>query len=135
MLAGLALAFFLWQMRKREQWTVEAVGTRWSRQAMLLGLIALLLGMLPVWFTDRQIIVGTYSNRFGLPGMFGASLLAVALITEIIHRPIQRLVLLCLLVGMAVGFHLRVANDYRWSWARQTRFYWQLSWRAPYLQP
>jgi hypothetical protein len=135
MLAAAALAVFLWKMRQREQWAVDAVGTRWTRQAMLLGLAALLLGMLPVWFTDRQIIVGTYSNRFGLPGMFGASLLVVALITEIIHRPIQRLVLMCLLVGMAVGFHLRVANDYRWSWERQTRFYWQLSWRAPYLQP
>ena len=135
MLTAAALAVFLWQMRKREQWAVDAVGTRWTRQAMLLGLAALLLGMLPVWFTDRQIIVGTYSNRFGLPGMLGASLLAVALITEIIRRPIQRLVLLCLLVGLAVGFHLRVANDYRWSWVRQTRFYWQLHWRAPYIEP
>jgi hypothetical protein len=45
------------------------------------------------------------------------------------------LVLVALLVGLAVGMHLRIGNDYRWTWIKQTRFYWQLSWRAPALEP
>jgi hypothetical protein len=43
--------------------------------------------------------------------------------------------LISILVGLAIGMHLRVGNDYRWNWVKQTRFYWQLSWRAPGLVP
>jgi len=112
-----------------------AVSPRWSRQALVTGVAAVLLGMLPVWFTDRQIIVGAYSNRFGLPAMLGCSLVLVALLEELVSKKMQRIVLLSLLVGLATGAHLRVANDFRWSWVRQTRFYWNLAWRAPALQP
>ncbi len=106
-----------------------------GRSGSRLGAVAIALGMLPVWFTDRQIIVGAYSNRFGLPAMFGASLVLVALLEMLIAKQSQRVVLLGLLLGLAAGQHLRTANDYRWSWEQQTRFYWQLSWRAPAIAP
>lgn len=108
---------------------------RWVRQALLLGASAVILGMLPVWVTDRQIIVGMYSNRFGLAAMFGASLLFAAFIEGWISRPAQRTVIYCILIALAVSMHLRVANDYRWSWELQKRFAWQLSWRAPAIAP
>ena len=109
-------------------------GSSWIRQVLILGAAGVLLGILPVWFTDRQIIVGAYSNRFGLPAMFGASLLIVGLLTELVRLPIQRVLLLSLMVGMAVGLHLRIGNDYRWTWVKQTRFYWQMAWRMPALE-
>ena len=133
-LAAVALAVFLLRAPVSPSTQAETPGA-WARQAALLGLTALLLGMLPVWFTDRQIIVGTYSNRFGLPAMFGCSLLITALLSELVRKPVQRVVLVSILVGLAVAMHLRVANDYRWSWMRQMRFYWQLSWRAPAIEP
>jgi hypothetical protein len=39
------------------------------------------------------------------------------------------------MIGLAVGAHFRVANDYRWDWTNQQRFFWQLYWRAPDLEP
>jgi hypothetical protein len=38
-------------------------------------------------------------------------------------------------VGLAAGQHLRIANDYRWAWVQEDRFYWQLVWRAPAIEP
>jgi hypothetical protein len=133
-LAAVGTALFFFRQRRNINPGAE-IGTVWRRQAVIIGAAALLLGMIPVWLTDRQIIVGTYSNRFGLPAMFGASLMLAGLLSELIRRPSQRIVLVALLVGLAVSSHLRTANNYRWSWVRQTRFYHQLAWRAPGLQP
>ncbi len=108
---------------------------RWTRQVFWLGAAALLLGVIPVWATDRQIIVGMYSNRFGLAAMFGAALLIVAMVEGWISRPTQRSLIYSLLIVLAVSSHLRTANDYRWSWELQKRFAWQLAWRAPSIEP
>jgi hypothetical protein len=128
-------AIIVLRLAKDDALSGEIEKIKWSHQALIVGITAILLGMLPVWFTDRQIIVGIYSNRFGLPAMLGTSLVIVGLLEEIIARKAQRILLLALLIGLAGGAHLRVANDFRWSWIRQTRFYWNLAWRAPGLQP
>jgi len=134
-LAAAGVAIFLLRMQQKVEPLQSETDSAWKKQVLVIGAAALLLGMLPVWFTDRQIIVGTYSNRFGLPAMFGASLLMAGLIAELLRKPVQRIVMLGLLVGLAVSMHLRVANNFRWSWVKQTRFYHQLSWRAPAMQP
>ena len=106
-----------------------------TRQALLLALAALLLGLLPTWYAGREIIGGLYSDRFALPAMVGGSVLFVALAEWLLAQRWQKTLLLSLLVGLAVGAHLRVGNLYRQDWEKQTRFYWQMLWRAPGLQP
>jgi hypothetical protein len=39
------------------------------------------------------------------------------------------------MIGLAAGFHLRVATAYYRSTLSQNQFYWQLYWRAPYIKP
>jgi hypothetical protein len=112
----------------------EAQLASWPRQAFILGLLAMLLGSLPAWLLDRQVITGLYSNRFTLPAMFGASVLIAAFIEWLSARRASGVILLSLLVGLASGFHLRNGNEYRWIWEYQTQFYWQLYWRAPGLK-
>jgi hypothetical protein len=107
----------------------------WQVQSLLLGVYGLLAGMAPVWFTGRDLIVGLYADRFALPAMFGASVLLVSVLSLFTRRRLQQTIVLSVLVGLAVGVHLRVANNYRWDWTNQTRFYWQLAWRAPGLEP
>jgi hypothetical protein len=75
-----------------------------------------------------------YNDRFGLAAMFGASILIVGLIEMLLRKESYRVVLACLLVGLAVGQNFRTTTDYRWSWEKQLRLYWQLKWRAPELQ-
>jgi hypothetical protein len=48
---------------------------------------------------------------------------------------LPKVILISVLVGFAILFHLDNTNDYRWSWITQRRFYWQLNWRAPYIMP
>jgi hypothetical protein len=107
----------------------------WLGQAIMVALVSLLAGPLPVWVTDKQAAIGFYSNRFALTAMFGASLLFVVVLEWLVKNWRQKVIIVSLLCGLAAGFHLRTANDYRWSWTKQTRFYWQLFWRAPDIQP
>jgi len=113
----------------------ETEPSGWVLQAAALGLLATLAGMLPAWATGRDVLDGFHANRYALPAMFGASLLFASLLVWIAQRRLQQAVLLGVLVALALGMHLRTGNEFRWNWTEQQRFYWQLAWRAPALQP
>jgi len=128
--------FFLrWYGRSTGEQDSPSSTPGWAWTAVLLGISMILLGILPVWLTDRQVIVGMYSDRFALPAMMGTSLVIVGLlgVFEITWK--KQILLVSLLVGLAVGQHLRIANDFRWARIQQERFYWQLYWRAPWIEP
>jgi hypothetical protein len=108
---------------------------RWAIQVLVLGILAVLLGPVPAWITGRQVVFDFHSNRYALPAMFGAALLSMLLVEWLAHPRVQRAALVGLLVMLAVGYHIRVANDYRWIWTDQMRVFWQLYWRAPGLKP
>jgi hypothetical protein len=107
----------------------------WPRQALFVGVFALLVGMIPVWMTNRQVTVGTYSDRYAIPAMVGASIFITGLLYTFLSKWSHRAFVLATLVGLSVGLHFRVANEYRWDWTAQERFYWQLYWRAPAIKP
>jgi len=106
-----------------------------SLPALLLGLVIVAFGPLPGWITARQVTVGVWSDRLAVPAMFGASLAFAGLITWSIRHHMQKIVLISLLAGLATGSNIRVANEYRWARVQQNRFFWQLSWRAPAIEP
>lgn len=107
----------------------------WPLQAFLLGLITVIGGMMPIWTTNRQLMVGMHSDRFGMPAMIGTALMLVAFISWLGISFKKQILFVCILVGLAAGQHLRTANDYRWAWVQENRFYWQLVWRAPSIEP
>jgi hypothetical protein len=108
---------------------------QWTRQALLIGLFATFVALVPIWLTGRKVIVGMWSDRLSLPAMFGASIFIVALVTLLIPRKVHRGIFLCLLVSLAIANQFRIGNDYRWDWIRQKRTYWQFYWRAPAIEP
>lgn len=107
----------------------------WYKQSITVGLLATLMGSLPVWLTDRQVLTGLYGGRFGMASMFGVSVMVVGLLEWLTPRRLQKIIMIGALVGIAVAFHLRSASTYYKYWVKQHQFYWQLSWRAPYLKP
>lgn len=120
----------------------EKGASQWARQAALVGLLAVLLGPGPAWITGRFMVAGAgqlppdpFSDRYGASAMFGAALLVVAFLEWLTPRRAQKALMIGALIGLAAGLHLRTANDFRWLWTQQTRFFWQLSWRAPSIQP
>jgi hypothetical protein len=133
LLVTVGLAVFLPRLQLDDS---RAKGDSFQSQAISLGLLAVTVGFIPAWFVTRHIIMpGYFGDRFALPSMFGASILLVGLAKFFADPQRRRDVLLSsLLVGLAVGLQMRVANDYRWDWVRQTRTYWQTYWRAPGLK-
>jgi hypothetical protein len=102
----------------------------------LTAIAATLLGPLPIWLTNRQVSYpGLYVDRFAMASMFGASLLVVLIMEWLAKDRVKAGIALGVLVMLAVNLHLHTANDFRWSWVEQKRTYWQLYWRAPYIEP
>ncbi len=134
LLSAALVIFYLLHFSIDDEDTLED-DTRWRKQAIMLGLSAFALGALPVWLTERQVVSGLQGARFGLASMFGLSVLLVGLLDWLTPRRLPKVILVGIMIGMAVTFHYRTAYAYINSWVKQSQFYWQLAWRAPYLKP
>lgn len=110
-------------------------GNQFIRDWLILGGIALLAGGMPVWITERQVIVGLWSDRFTLGPMFGISMILVILISLLGYRRLQKSALLGLLLALAISTQIRTVNSYRLNWEIQRDYYWQFYWRVPAMKP
>ena len=119
---------------KKEPGT-ETEDQQFAKQGMTLGILALAAGLLPVWMIGERIAQGDYNLRYILVAMFGASLVIGNLIIYFVREQNHRILIISLMVALAIGMHVRAANDYRLDWEEQRTFYWQLFWRAPDLLP
>lgn len=108
---------------------------RWALLATFLGLYALLVAGLPFWMTGLRIMLSFTRDRFTLPMMLGTSLLLVGLIELLAHSRLQSVLFVGVLVGLGAGLHFQTALTYHKEWMLQKDFFWQLTWRAPGLQP
>ena len=128
--------FLYTQKETRQTLQLDKAERKWFLQAIVIGLLVVLLGPVPIWLTGAQTIGDVHANRFALGSMFGASLLIVALI-EWAASPKRhaKAIILALLIGLSVSFHVRVSDEYRLAQANFRSFFWQLSWRAPQLEP
>lgn len=106
----------------------------WLKEALVFGVYAIFVGMLPGWLVGREVTRGLFSDRIALPALIGAGIVLVCLVIWITSNRKMQLILVSIFVGLGVGFHFRLANEYRWEWAEQRQFYWQLYWRAPALE-
>ncbi|HSQ17564.1 MAG TPA: hypothetical protein VLM83_07705 [Anaerolineales bacterium] len=127
------LAILIVWRRGREE--VQPRKSAWAMGAIGLGLLAFLLGGGPSWSIDvlPQLIFAL--DRFTLPFLLGASLLLAGFIGWLPLRNWMRLVLVGVLVSLAIGQHFQVSVAYRRDWETQQRFFWQLAWRIPELEP
>jgi len=109
----------------------------WARTLMILGLFSVVLGLLPTWISGRTFfqMYDAFDDRLALPSLFGASMVWIGGIFYLMKQPSHRYIIACALLGLAVGLQLRTNNEYALGWRKQTQFYWQLFWRAPYVQP
>ena len=133
---AVGLMFYLSRLEAPQEDEPVPSRTRWAVEAFWMGVAAMVLGTLPIWVTDRQAwLPGLFSDRFGLAAMFGASLSLTALLRWLIHDWKKIAVVASILIGLGAGLQLRTENDFRWSWIKQQRVYWQLYWRAPAIEP
>jgi hypothetical protein len=134
-IAFIATALFGMVVSRYNPGVKEPSEDRWHIHAMILGALAILLGTLPVWMIDRQVSLGPLGSRFSLAAMFGVSLLFVGFLEWLSPKSKAKFMVICLLIGIAIHTNLHIAKAYQQSWEKQRTFYWQLFWRAPYVQP
>lgn len=99
-----------------------------------LGLVMLPFASAPFWLTDLPIALAFPANRATLPSMLAVSFILAGLI-ELIRWPRLRYVLLAVLVGLAAGRQFLWGTDFSRDWQTQKNLFWQMTWRAPGLQP
>lgn len=113
---------------------VSPAGQSFARQSIILGVVAVLLGGLPVWLTNRQVIVGMWSDRFSLAMMFGAVMLLVGIVEWLGEHPLRKTLVLSVFLLLAVATHTRTIYKYHLHWEQQRSYFWQLVWRVPQLE-
>jgi hypothetical protein len=136
--AGLLVAFAMLGLLTRKSENepeVPANSGQFSRQGLLLGLLAIFAGGLPVWLIGRQVIEGGSADRFSLAPMFGVVILVVCIINWLAGQSKRQNLVLAVLLGLSIATQFRDVNNARLSWQAERQFFWQLYWRAPALKP
>ncbi|NWF64654.1 MAG: hypothetical protein HXY38_10145 [Chloroflexi bacterium] len=111
---------------------------RWRIDATTLAVAALMTGGLPIWLIGRSIVESKNllsASRFGIPAMFGAALLTFLFTDYFVSDRNKKNLLLAVLLGLSINFHLDNTKEFQYSWEKQERFVRQLIWRAPALEP
>ena len=101
--------------------------------ALGLGVFILLVAGWPFWLTGVPVSLAHPASRATLSFMLGVSLIIGVLVFMLPRR--YEWVLLAALVGFAVGRQFLWSNDFRRDWEAQTEMFWQMTWRAPGLEP
>ncbi len=130
--------FYLARLNPRETSSAPATtpddSNRFGQQLTLLGIYTLLVSGWPFWITDLPVGLIFPTDRFTLAFMLGSAFVLVGLLDWLIHTNSQKVVLLSLLAGLAIGAHFQNANTYRREWEMQKDMFWQMVWRAPGLK-
>ncbi|MEW5940778.1 MAG: hypothetical protein AB1750_14000, partial [Chloroflexota bacterium] len=109
-----------------------------SRNSYLLtAILAFLLGLAPAYAANFIIHakLEPWNGRFALAAMPGAAMILAVAFEWLIASEQARRVTFAVLIGLLIGWHNRVASDFKNSWEKQVKLYEQLTWRAPYIEP
>ncbi|MBN1305469.1 MAG: hypothetical protein JXA13_13605 [Anaerolineales bacterium] len=130
-LAGFLLAAGLVYRLSRD----DNAGQKYAWNWIGLGILSLFLAGLP-WIVAGFNISSTsvHADRLMLPFIFGTSLLVAGLSALIADRG-QRALVIGILVSLSIGFHFLNTDQYRSNWNAQKMLLWELTWRAPAVQP
>jgi hypothetical protein len=137
-LTAAGVGLLLWFTWRGQTGTSEAPvlsNTRWGWGVLMLGIYAILISGWPFWATNLPIRLVFPFDRFTLAFMFGAALVLMGLLSLLVARRANLIVAVSLLVGLAAGFHFQNAVTYRNQWEGQKSYFWQLTWRAPMIEP
>lgn len=88
----------------------------------------------PFWITHIPVRIDFPWDRSILPFLPGLSLIIAGLL-ELLFRKPYHVAVLGVMVGLSLFFHYQNAKEYRYEWEKMRQFFWQLSWRAPALEP
>ncbi len=118
------------QRAHREQAAPQQHEARWL---LGLGALMLLLGGVPYWVTNLPVTLGFPANRALLSFMFGACFFLLGLM-ELFPARLQYAAAV-LFIALSAGRQFLWSVDYLRDWESQKNLFWQMTWRAPGIQP
>jgi len=120
--------------RKDRAENIDSGASR-NRIVMGCGLILTIIALLPFLAAAFPVSLEFPSNRFLLALAPGISIFLVGAANEFLRTEKQKIFLIAMLCALAVGSQFMVARGFVLYWDAQRDFFWQLSWRAPGLEP
>ncbi|MGB7873262.1 MAG: hypothetical protein WBL25_02675 [Anaerolineales bacterium] len=109
--------------------------SHWGWQAMIFGLIGILIGRVPSWAAGLPLTLQSIDDRFMISMMIGGSLFMAGLLELVFRKSRVKIYVISLVVALGVGQQFYTANDFRRDWTRQQEIFWQMAWRVPGLEP
>ena len=115
----------------------EESESKWARQILGVGFWATLFGIVPGWVVGKTVFGSNplWNDRFAMAAMFGAGMIWTGVIFLLVPKPTHRYLIFSVLISLAIGINLQTQINFKYAWKKQLNFYWQLSWRAPYIEP
>lgn len=134
-LAGSALTWFGLE-KSGPATNPDEIGPAWAPGVLAVGAVGMIAGFLPSYVAGYTAYLSEWPGnaRLALAAFPGAALLLTALL-ELITRPRAKIVVLAILSGLLIGWHVRVNYEFWMVWEFQKEFYQQLTWRIPALRP
>jgi hypothetical protein len=107
----------------------------WGWQAVMFGLIGILIGRVPSWAAGLPLTLQSIDDRFMVSMMLGGSLFMAGLLELLFGKSRLKIYAVALVIALGVGQQFYTANDFRRDWTRQQEIFWQMAWRIPALEP
>ncbi len=137
MLGAGVVAFYWFAMKTDSDSNLTVQSSKnssWIRESLVVGGLWILLTILPVVFSERQVLFQNMLDRYTLHVSAGVAIFLVASVLGLFtHQRVQ----LGFVVGLvAIGLitnYLNGANFARY-WSYQREAWWQVAWRVPDLR-
>jgi hypothetical protein len=102
------------------------------REAILLGLLTAIAGLIPIAMVNREVSFPAYS-RYSLIASIGVAIFISALLMNIKAKLLRNSILTTLLIIALLVQHANTIKQVRETSATNT-FWWQVAWRAPQFE-
>ncbi|MCQ3937472.1 MAG: hypothetical protein DPW18_10555 [Chloroflexi bacterium] len=136
LLAAFVILLVIFAERRIKLSAGEKAGEGWQvqvqKEALTLGGLGMIFGVLPVVMANRSVDIGGFSH-YGLPASLAAGVFMAAFLNLFALEKI-RAAALYVLIGFAALAHFGIATNAVTEEKALQKFWWQVSWRAPSLR-
>ncbi|HWR66667.1 MAG TPA: hypothetical protein VN364_11160 [Bellilinea sp.] len=133
MLIAGGLTWFVLSRKDSPEYNDAAASRNWI--VLGSGLLLTVVALLPFLAAAFSVSLEFPSNRFLLSLAPGISIFLVGAANEFLRTEKQKIILIAALCALAVGSQFMTARGFVTKWEAQQDFFWQLTWRAPGLEP
>jgi hypothetical protein len=133
LLVGVSCICMYLYLRRFE--TTDDKTSAWPISMVLTGLAGIVFGRIPSYAASLPLTLQSSNDRFMISMMIGGSLFITGLVEVLIHNARIKTVVFAILISLAIGQQFYNANIFRRDWLNQQKFYSQLAWRIPAMEP